>query len=598
MPKKIIPINYTDRDFDSIKRSLIQHAQRYYPDVYKDFNQASFGSLLFDTVAYVGDVLSFYVDYQANESYLNTAIEKENIVSLSKQLGYEYRESITSYGQCDFYISVPVDTTAGSGPDTSYAPILKAGAQLRSTNGGSYLLMDDIDFSDPNNPITVSDVDPDTGAPIEYAIKTTGRIKSGFIEEEFYDVESYKRYTKIAIEKSGISEILSVEDTEGHKYYQVKHLSQDVLYVPVANRNSDKHSVPNVIKPMSVPRRFTVEHFPGRVELQFGQGSDEEILSSSYSEPSDVVMNKFSSNYVSDPYLDPTNFTTTDKMGISPSNTTLSIRFIRDEVSVSNASPGSVNQFAGGEFVFQDDRNLSDTYKESVISSLEVNNEESIVGDQRIPQPEDIKHQAKAAYAAQNRAVTKQDYVAMVYSMPQNYGSVKRCSIQVDRDSFKRNLNLYVLAENPDGNLGLATSTLKNNISRWMSDYRMMADTFDIMDAKIVNIMVDYQVVASPGFDKEELNVICNRNVQEYFRILPEIGESLQINEIYNILGKIEGVVDVMDVSISTAVVDGYRGVPYNIRANLSLDGRTLSLPHDHIYELRDPTRNIRGTVL
>ena len=57
--KKSIPIKYTSRDFDSIKNDLIEHAKRYYADTYKDFSEASFGSLMLDTVAYVGDILSF-----------------------------------------------------------------------------------------------------------------------------------------------------------------------------------------------------------------------------------------------------------------------------------------------------------------------------------------------------------------------------------------------------------------------------------------------------------------------------------------------------------------------------------------------------------
>lgn len=125
--KKKIPISYTDRDFNSIKESLVEHARRYYPDTYKDFNEASFGSFLLDTVSYVGDVLSFYLDYQANESFLDTAIEKENVINLSKNMGYRYNESISSYGECDFFVSVPAKEGA---PDLDYAPVLKAGAVL------------------------------------------------------------------------------------------------------------------------------------------------------------------------------------------------------------------------------------------------------------------------------------------------------------------------------------------------------------------------------------------------------------------------------------------------------------------------------------
>ena len=89
MKKKKSHIDYTSRDFNTIKRDLVEHARRYYPDVYKDFNEASFGSLLMDSVAYVGDILSFYLDYQANESFLDTANERQNVVSLTKQMGYK-----------------------------------------------------------------------------------------------------------------------------------------------------------------------------------------------------------------------------------------------------------------------------------------------------------------------------------------------------------------------------------------------------------------------------------------------------------------------------------------------------------------------------
>ena len=83
MSRKIVPIKYTSREFNSIKRDLTEYAKRYYPDSFQDFNEASFGALMLDTVAYVGDVLSFYLDYQANESFLDTAVEYNNIIRLS-----------------------------------------------------------------------------------------------------------------------------------------------------------------------------------------------------------------------------------------------------------------------------------------------------------------------------------------------------------------------------------------------------------------------------------------------------------------------------------------------------------------------------------
>ena len=93
MPKR--PINYTSRDFNSIKQDLVNYAKRYYPTTFKDFNEASFGSLMLDMVSYIGDQLSFYTDYQANESFLDTAMEYDNVVRLAKQLGYKTPGSAT-----------------------------------------------------------------------------------------------------------------------------------------------------------------------------------------------------------------------------------------------------------------------------------------------------------------------------------------------------------------------------------------------------------------------------------------------------------------------------------------------------------------------
>ena len=108
MPKVVKPIiNYTGRDFASIKQELVNYAQKYYPETFRDFNEASFGSLMLDMVSYVGDILSFYTDYQANESYLDTALEFSNVLKLSKQMGYKYRTNASTFGEASFFITIP-----------------------------------------------------------------------------------------------------------------------------------------------------------------------------------------------------------------------------------------------------------------------------------------------------------------------------------------------------------------------------------------------------------------------------------------------------------------------------------------------------------
>ena len=597
MSKRRPPIKYVDRDFDSIKKSLVEHAKRYYPNTYKDFNQASFGSLLLDSVSYVGDVLSFYLDYQANESFLNTSIEINNVISLARLYGYNYSDSISSYGMCDFFITVPVNSI-GTGPDIKYAPVLREGTELASSLGGRYVLIEDVDFSNPNNLVVVASVSPTNGAPTAFAIKATGQIKSGFIEETFHEIGEFKRFPKIRVEAENITEILSVEDEEGRRYYEVGHLSQDVIYTSIINRSSNKKEVSSILKPMATARRFIVENYPGYAEIQFGQASDSEILSSSFEDPTNVVLRQFGRQHVSDTYLDPTKFTTSDKMGIAPSNTTLSVKVVRNDFEFANAPAGSVVNLTNKIVTFNDRTSLSETLANEAIDSLECFNEEPILGDLSTPTEEEIKLRTKSIYASQNRAVTNQDYVSMIYSMPGKFGSVKRAKIENDKDSLKRNLNIYVVSEDINEKLIGTNVSIKNNLKNWLINYRMMSDTFDILDAVVVNIGLDYEVIVHQNFNKLETIVECNREIEEYFSIKSEIGESLYLNDIYNVLNNLESVVDVTSVKVRSLSGGEYYPLSYNIDANLSLDERVLFIPSDHIYELRFPDTDIRGTTI
>ena len=124
--KKIKAIDYTSRDFDSIKTSLVNYAKRYYADSFKDFNEASFGALVLDSVSYIGDILSFYLDYQVNETFLDTATEYDNVVKIARQLGYKYNTAFSSMGEAQFYVSIPADSLGS--PDEKYIPLLRAGS--------------------------------------------------------------------------------------------------------------------------------------------------------------------------------------------------------------------------------------------------------------------------------------------------------------------------------------------------------------------------------------------------------------------------------------------------------------------------------------
>jgi len=597
MAKKKTPIKYTSRDFASIKQDLINHAKRNYPEIYKDFNEASFGSLMLDTVAYVGDIMSFYLDYQVNESFMDSAVEYKNVTRLARQFGYKYEGAPSATGVVEFYITVPANTT-GIGPNLNYAPILKKNSQFSSTAGASYVLTDDINFNNPNNEVIVAKINPSTGVPTSYAIRAKGRVISGKIVEENFQIGAYQRFRRLFLSIPRAAEVLSVFDGDGNEYYQVSHLSQDVIYKEVANRNSDSADVPSLIRPFSVPRRFTLERDGASSYLQFGYGSQDLASSvADIAEPSDLTLKMNGRGFITDINLDPSKFLETETFGVAPVNTALKVSYRVNSANNVNAPVGALKNVNSAQFSYSNIRQLNSSFVRSVNNSLEVHNPGAIVGDVIDPTSEELKIRTLNVFSTQNRAVTKKDYEAMVYAMPTKFGAIKRCRIVRDPNSFKRNLNLYILAESYNGYLTLANSTLKENLKIWLNSVKMVNDTVDIVDGRIVNLGINFSVIADSDKNKFDVLTLCVNALQTKFKQPLLLGESFYITDVYNVLNSVVGVVDVtrVDVSIKNGAL--YSDTRFNLNDRKSADGRYISAPENVAFEIKFPDKDIKGTI-
>ena len=350
--KDIVPINYTSRDYQSIRNDLITHVKRYYPSVYQDFNEASFGSIMLDTVAYVGDILSFYMDYNVNESFIESAIESNNIIKLARQMGYRYKGLPASSGTVTLYIIVPAAAN-GVQPDLDYAPILKAGAVFTAgSSAATFTLNNDVDFSLPSNEVVVATVDTDTGVPTGYAIKAFGEVISGQVRSKTIEVGSFERFRKVLISDNNITEIISVFDSDGNQYYEVDYLTQDTIHIPVINKSADSNNVPMIMKPKRVPRRFVFEQLTNQYYLQFGYGSETNITNELISEPNKLIMNVNGKDYITDETFDPTNLIETEKMGVCPTNTTLTIKYRKNSVNINNIASKALTAIGDAEYSF------------------------------------------------------------------------------------------------------------------------------------------------------------------------------------------------------------------------------------------------------
>ena len=597
MPDKKILINYTNKDFNSIKRDLEEHARRYYPDTYKDFSENSFGSYILDTVSYVGDMLSFYLDYQVNESFLDTAVEYGNVRRLARNTGYAFTGRPAAFGIATFYVSVPANTS-GLGPDRSLLPILKTGTEVRATTNTTFVLTEDVDFNNPKNEVVASRFNSTTGKPSEYAIRAQGQVKSTVLYRTTLDVGEFTRFRRLRVGPGSISEVSSVIDTEGHHYYQVDHLSQDVIYINTTNPSAASDGVPQIIKPKIVPRRFVLEQDETGTYLQFGYGTDDEITTTDIAEPSQISLQMSGKPYITDTAFDPTKLLDSNTLGVAPANTTLTVLFYQNDSDSVNVAQGNLNSISISSMTFPNADGVTDSLQSGVRSSLEVSNDTAIVGNTSLPTSEEIRYRSYAAKAAQQRSVTRNDYEAYMYMMPAGFGSVKRACVINDPSSTNRRLSVYVVSEDGFGNLIKSNSTIKQNVKQWLNKNKMLNDNIDIYDASILNMGFDYEIIVHPTMDKIEVLNSVQRRLASELNNKMYIGEPFYITNIFNIINKVDGVVDTTKVTPSLKTATGYSSAPVSIEEMKSADGTYIQAPRNVIFEIKNFNKDIRGSAV
>ena len=477
----------------------------------------------------------------------------------------------------------------------AYMPILKRGSRFSSDTGLNFVLIQNVNFADPANPMVVGRVDSVTGAPTHYAIKAYGNVVSGYFSQEEVDVGPFQRFKRIELSSPNVSEIISVVDAEGNEYFEVDYLSQDMVFKEITNPNFRADNVSSVLKPYLVSRKFVVERDSVGTYMQFGSGKpgDSNVIAS----PQKVALDIYGKSYVTDTTFDPTRLSQNENFGIGPENTTLNVFYRVTNPTNSNLAAGQLINVSNGALEFDNRASLVDSTVNAIIQSLEVNNELPIVGDVSNPSAAEIKRRIYDTFPTQNRAVTQADYENIVYRMPAKFGSIKRCSVQKDPDSQKRNLNMYVVSDNSFGKLIKTNGTIKNNLKTWIDQYRMVNDTVDILDPYILNIGIEFVIRSTSGIDKYDLLDSAMSAIQKRYQDAFFIGEPIFISDIYSVLSEVKGVLDVLKVKLSNKLGAEYSTARIDINKNLSPDGDYLVVPKNAILEIKFPQTDIIGRI-
>jgi hypothetical protein len=596
---KSFKVNYLARNFQDLKKELRNYSARFYGTEFADLSEASINSLMIDSVAYVGDILSYYLDYQANESFLATATEPKNVLNLAKELGYKATPTATTTGYINLYMVLP---NFNNGPDFSKAPRILKGTQISDASKlKRFLLAEDVILDAETVGMSKQPVYVDAGVVKKWGITVKAPVISGKITTKSFSVNGFTPFKTISLEDALAVEIINVYDSDGNQYYEVPNLTQNIVYKSFYNPTDSTMLARKDLRPVIAQRRFVFDLNNGAPQLIFGGKQykpDEDLSINPVYEPSKFIFNNFNTDYPLGNYFNPARLLNSDYYGIGPDNTSVTVNY-RSNASVNNTYTGELTTISN--LIYEFAGNITLPEQSTILSSIKITNTEPIIGENVNLTINEIKDISGIIYQAQNRAVTAKDYEALAYLMPPKYGAIKRAKAERDPNSVKNNINLYVVCEQQGETntvLAKANTKIKENIKNWLSEYKMMTDTLDILDAKIINLRIKFSVLCDPAFSKAALLALAQNELINKFSTPPEIGQSLNLLDIYRVLSAIDGILDVKDIIVENVTGTGYSSLRYDVDENKSSDGYTIYIPRNAIYEIRKLKDDIIGEAI
>ena len=615
-------IRYTDRDFNSIKNQLIQYSKTYFPDTYNDFTESSTGMLFIEMAAYVGDVMSLYLDNQVQETYIQKARQNQNLYALAYSLGYTPKVTTAASTIIDYFQQVPAVIENGVYvPDYNYALLIPENTQITSTQNSSiqFITEDVVDFSASSSldPTIVSVYQIFNGNPTYYLLKKSRKSISATIETTDFTFTNAIKFDTVNINDNNIIGILDVFDTNGNQWYEVPNLAQENVYNSIRNTNTNDPNfvedpeVPYLLELKTVQRRFAARFVDsGSLQMQFGAGSTRSTTEEIIPNPDNVGLGLPFEKTKLTTAFSPVNFVFTNTYGIAPYNTTLTVRYLTGGGQAANVEAGSLTSIDTSQVTFVNQpitaASLTTTLANAMFSSLASNNPEAADGGNDGDSVEEIRQNSLGNFQNQLRTVTAQDYLVRALSMPSNLGVIAKAHTQPQKIGEYQSgelpsvLCLYILSYDENKNLRIASDTLKRNLSTYLSEYRMINDSIDIKNAYIINIQCSFEIVVNPNFNNSETLTLAITALQDYFNIDNwQINEPIIIQNIYVLLSKVPGVQIVKNIEISnlTGASLGYSDFAYDT-TSATINGVVYPSIDPMVFEVKYPNQDILGKVV
>jgi len=638
--KKFQPSNikYTSKDFNSIKSDLIDYTKSYFPDTYKDFNETSPGMMLIELSSYVGDVLSYYIDYNYKESLLSTATEKRNVLNLAQFLGYKHNSITPSVVELTMTKDVGIVSSTDRTPNYSEGvQRIDPGFQVTSNMDGDLVFetLDYVDFTISGS-YPIGDAEPQSftsdGETEKFRITRKVNAISGKTKTKTFNLSSPTKFLELDLGESNVIEVLNCTDSSGQKWYEVDYLAQDRILKEThysSNRTSafDQGSVNDSVS-LDVAIPYTLEYIKtnkkfvrkvdvdtNNTKLMFGNGLYKYNVSGSTSNSFDSVIEQQGINVAGVPAstisagINNLIKNNSINLGETPANTILTVTYRVGGGPLSNAQSAEITEVVDG-------------------TSVSVNNVEPASGGTDGLTVDEIKENSKSFFASQLRCVTREDYQSRILTMPAKFGNIAKCYVQ--RGDSGNNLIVRTLSYNKNKQLVNTPPLVFDNLQNYLQQFRMINDNLDFgvglsggnFSGHWINFGVQFNVNYDRRFNPIEVKLEVIDVIKQFFNISKlQFKQSMNLNDLeYEIIG-LDGVIGIKELKLfqqdgndtfynydkdgaEQGNVAGY-GFKYHFD-NLQTDADESSSiinkivrpsAEPSVFEIRNPNTDIRGVV-
>lgn len=606
-------INYTSlNDYNTAKNEIEKLLKQYYPDNYKNYISTGGGAPVVSMFAFISEILSFTQGQYFNQLFPQTVTDYQSAINLAQWRG------LRDIGASLPWVAVKATITAPANAGTvsrDTLPKIIPGAILssRDSNIPDFTLASEIDFSKIDESEWTKYFNA-SGSLTRVEIPAIGYATSYIVNNYNTTISTptneFEPFYEISLPQPNVQQIVSVTDDSGDIYYEVDYLAQDNIFDHVLNENSQNDNIPYLLFDKKVPRRFIKKSYVGTdnqiyTKIVFGNTDEASYNEYLYSiNPNDLVLpaqlsgisaQGISIQKLANKEYDPNNLLVADSLGIAPSvGSIVSVEYISGGGNI-KVEAGRLNRIRNVTWSWKDN-----TYSSDIMSSLVVNNDNQSSGGRDKLTIEEIKHLLMQRSETQKRAVTPQDYISIIQSMPSYLGRpdkiyVSRANEAIDPFKFF----IYMLSIDKNGYYTDPTTNnaFIHNLKIYLKKYKSLNDLIILKKGNVANILINFNIIINKSYKVEEVSFNTIQYTKKFFaKENWDFGKHIYIDELSEYIRQnVNGIVSIGMLNIKTPIQDSseysmnsfYNGLTYDSKR------RMYFVPSNTIIEVKYPNRDI-----